>query len=165
MMSISLVGKRAQWPAICPCCGASTQDTLKSSWTEKRYVGGGTRLHTRSTKVPYCKPCKRHIPLSTANFVVWGAVAFGLGAIPLTINDRNGGPFVILITLLGALLMWGVCAMLNTLRAKRTRAHCVTDKVAVQLSFQRGVDMTTFTFFDDKYADYFARLNADNRTY
>jgi hypothetical protein len=170
MMSVSLVGKGAQWPAICPCCGASTQNTLKSSWTEKQRVVGGTRFHTRTSKIPYCKPCQRHVPLAGASFFMWGFLAIALGAIPFMVAADSHSPggdlfLMLILAALGGGLMWCLCTVLNILRAKRIGARCVTDQVAVQLSFQRDVDMTTFTFFNDKYADYFARLNADNRTY
>jgi len=65
----------------------------------------------------------------------------------------------------GVLLIWGVLSIVNWIRAKKVTSKCVGVERAVQLSFEPDTDFVTLTFTDDRYADRFAAINAQNRTY
>jgi len=65
----------------------------------------------------------------------------------------------------GVLPAWVFVSLLNWFRARRVTKKCVGVERAVQLSFEPETDFVTLTFSDDRYADRFAAINSDNRTY
>jgi hypothetical protein len=65
----------------------------------------------------------------------------------------------------GVLLIWGILSIINWSRARKVTSNCIGVERAVQLSFERDTDFVTLTFTDDRYADRFAAINADSRTY
>lgn len=100
--------------------------------------------------------------------MILGAVLGMLGPIPF-MDDRTTQfeflAFAIPLGLVGLFLAWGIVLILNWIRAKRITSNCIGVERAVQMSFEPNTDFVTLTFTDDHYADRFAAINADNRTY
>ena len=173
MVSISVVGSQIHWPRVCPCCGSDADSTLDTSWSEQEPSGATTVIHTRKTRVPYCQNCKRHVPVQTTAITLIAASVGCLLAVTVAAVMSSSSHQSQLEALLAAsaggvaaaLPALAVCGILNWSRAKRRGPQCVTEERAVELSFEPGSNVTTFTFHNDKYADVFSTLNADIRTY
>ena len=100
--------------------------------------------------------------------MILGAVIGMLGSIPFLDNHATQFEFLafaIPLGLVGLFLAWGIVLILNWIRAKRVTSKCIGVERAVQMSFEPDTDFVTLTFTDDRYADRFAAINADNRTY
>ncbi len=137
--------KTLQWPQVCPCCGAKTND-----WYEIGRVA-------RTWRVPHCDSCVQHIDTArTAIFVgAWGMLGgLIIAALGLFIGSLILGPLGLLIHITA--MCYG---MLQSFSAETMKTpKCCDKKVALRVH-EANSQRVVFEFLRREYADEFRQLN------